>query len=484
MRAIAARTSAGGSPRSVRVKTIASARRMASSGSRRRPRGGVLPPPNGSRESKRSRLTSRPTARCWNPSSRRKRSAPRSAARRAASTRFSPTTTSTPEVAFASATGSSPPCSAVDERALAGRHHDDAARGAAVSAREDRRAPALEAQPPGEKLHERRLARAAEGQVPDGDRRARQRVRDDPAGGVPRRAQLQGLAVEQGQGRQVHGADPRPAASAGASAATRPGRRGRGAAALGDEPGRLGAATRGLVGVLEGTGDRARQLFRRRDAAQDAERLAPGRGLPEVAPCPARRGPGLPPPTPRWGSARPSRRGCRPRTRASPRDTRTRARRWSREGRRRRGRRGPRVAGRGRPAPQAQAAGLARRATSSKRSGRRGARTSSGALRQPCPCVEQERLLAFAGRAGDEDRAAGRGGAQALGVGKGRRRGQVVLQVAAARGPARRARRAPRRGGRRPATAWTGAPGASERLREEAAHPAVAGERALRDRAR
>ena len=56
----------------------------------------------------------------------------------------------------------------VHERPLAGGDDDHAASRPAVSAREDRGPPALEAEAAGQKLHDGRLARSAEGQVADG----------------------------------------------------------------------------------------------------------------------------------------------------------------------------------------------------------------------------------------------------------------------------------------------------------------------------
>ena len=87
-----------------------------------------------------------------------------------------------------------------DQRALARRDDDDAARGAAVAAGEDRGPPALETEPPREKLDEGSLAGAPERQVADRDRRPRQGVRNDAARGVPARPQLQRFAVEPGEG--------------------------------------------------------------------------------------------------------------------------------------------------------------------------------------------------------------------------------------------------------------------------------------------
>ncbi len=96
------------------------------------------------------------------------------------------------------------------------------------------------------------------------------------------------------------------------------------------------------------------------------------------------------------------------------------------------------------------------------------------------PGVEDERLFAFAGRAGDENGPAGGGRGEPVRVGEGRRRREVVLQVAEALHPFRRraesleaARVLLRlhRGHREP----------GERLRQEPADDAVAPEGALRD---
>src|SRR6185436_20582306 len=102
----------------------------------------------------------------------------------------------------------------------AGRHDDDAARSAAVAAREDRGPPALETEPPREEFDEGSLAGASEGQVADRDRRPRQSMRNDASGGVPPRPQLQRFAVQPGKGGERHDADPCPSASAGARPAS------------------------------------------------------------------------------------------------------------------------------------------------------------------------------------------------------------------------------------------------------------------------
>ena len=133
----------GGAPRSTRVKTIASARRSAATGSRSRPRGGSRRRRRGPARRGGAGSTSRRTARCWNPSSRRSRSAPRSAAAPGGvGAPLARRRRSRPASARASATGSSPPSSAETSGPSPAQTTTTPREPPPVAARQDRRAAA------------------------------------------------------------------------------------------------------------------------------------------------------------------------------------------------------------------------------------------------------------------------------------------------------------------------------------------------------